>query len=73
MILKLNVAMDQINPKNICFRVFCKFVTSVLMLRPPNTYIFGFQELFGFCTFEMNSWLFSNLWFCSFSSKQNYE
>ena len=33
------------------FRHFCRFVTGALTLTPRTTYIYVFQELFGFCNF----------------------
>ena len=43
--------MDQKLTKKIGFRLFFRFVTGGSTLRPPNTYIFVFQEMLEFCIF----------------------
>ena len=43
--------MDQIIRKKFRFGLFCRFVTGGSTLRPPNTYIFVFQEMFDFFIF----------------------
>ena len=58
--------------KKFSFGYFCRFVTSALTLRPPNTYIYVFQALFGFCNFKATSSESWKLRVSSFYSILNY-
>ena len=65
--------MAQLKTKKNCFGYFCRFVTSALTLRPRNTYIYGSQELFGFCNFLASSCGFWKLGISSFFATLKFE
>ena len=49
--LRLQVSMNKVKTKELCFGYFCRFVTSALTIRQRNTYIYVFRVLFGFSIF----------------------
>ena len=71
--LRLKVTMNQVKTKTLGFRYFCRFVTLTLTLRPRNTYIYVFRELFGFCNFQATSCQFWKLGVSSLNFTLNFE
>ena len=72
-IFGLKLTIDEVKRKRVFLGYFCRFISSALILRPRNTYIYVSRVLFLFCKFLITSCGFSKLAVSSFYSTTKFK